>query len=285
MTPIDDDRLAELRRDIDRIDSAMVALLAERQAVSRRIGEVKAASDLLYRPGREARVLRRLVDEVAGKVDQAAVVGLWREIFAASTRTQGAFAVAVCAPTGERPIWDLARNHFGGATPLVRVERPAQALRALTDESVQVAVLPPPGDEVLWWTGLIEASPRLHVVARLPFGVFEKDGGNDGVEAFAVSPVWPDPSDADASLLAVNAPAGVSRGRLKDLLAEAGLESSPRAATRPPGSQEAWHLIEVDGFVEESDARLANLAREHGREVERCVRVGAFAKPLATRES
>jgi chorismate mutase len=271
--------LADLRAEIDRIDSAIAALLAERQAVSARIGAAKGAGSPIIRPGREARVLRRLIAEVADKVEPVAVLRLWREIFAASTRAQAPLAVAVCAPTGERPLWELARNHFGGATPFLRVERPAQGLRAVLDDSAQAAVLPPPDDDVLWWVGLIESRPRLQVVAKLPFGVVPSSREVEEARGYVVGQLRPEPSDDDISLLALNAPVGLSRGRLRELLAEAGFAASWLGVTRPPASHEAWHLIEVDGFVADDDARLADLPRDYPREVERCVRIGAYARP------
>ncbi len=280
MTHDDTDALADLRREIDRIDSALLALVRERREVSARIGARKGDGGRALRPGREAAVLRRLEREAAGTVPTDALVRLWREVFALSIRAQGPFTVAVCAPTGERAIWDLARAHFGHATPCRRVDRAAQALRDVAEDGVQAAVLPPPNDDVLWWTGLIESQPRLHVVARLPF--VAATGDSDGAEALVVTARAPDASGDDLSLLAIAARAELSRGRLRDLLAEAGFDAHWRGATRPPGSLEAWHLIEVAGFLEVDDPRLVELPRDHPRELERCVRIGAWARPLAT---
>ncbi len=280
MNEANGDELGRFRREIDRIDSELARLLAERQSVSERIGHLKTDDADVLRPGREAEILRRLVKELAGRVEPAAVLRIWREILAASARAQTPVCAAVCAPTGEREVWHLARDHFGGVTPLQRVDRPPQALRALFDDSAQVAVLPPPTDDLSWWTGLIESVPRLHVVARLPFGVQQQGESADYVEAFVVGRMLPDASGDDLSLVAINAAGSLSRGRLKELLAEVGLEATSRAATRPPASQEAWHLMEVDGYLDLEDQRLVELRHRFPREVERCVRVGAYARPL-----
>ena len=275
--------LGDLRREIDDIDTAIADLLVRRHGVVAEIGRAKAGSAAPVRPGREADVLRRLVARTEGRIAPRAVVRIWREIFAAAVRAQGPFAVAVCAPTGERDLWDLARAHFGAATAALRVDRPAQAIRALGEDAAQIAVLPPPGDDVLWWTGLIEAQPRLHVIARLPFAANGNESGDVGVpaEAFVVGRVEPDPSADDLSLLAMEATAGTSRGRLKEMLAAAGFESAWRAVARPSSdSPDAVHLIEVDGFVADDDPRLAQLSRDHMREIHRVVQLGAYARPL-----
>ncbi len=53
--------LAECREAIERIDNQIVALLAERLALGRRTGELKAAAGLpILDPTREAAVIRRV---------------------------------------------------------------------------------------------------------------------------------------------------------------------------------------------------------------------------------
>ncbi len=270
------DALDDLRREIDRIDTAIAELLAERHALSGRIGAQKAGGADVLRPGREAQILRRLIADIGDRVPASALVRIWREIFAASARAQAKLAVAVCAPSGERRIWDLARQHFGGATSLVRVDRPAHALRTLADDEAQAAVLPAPADDEVWWRSLVEPTPRLHVIVRLPFDM----GGGSDADAFVVARAVPDPSGDDVSLLAVAAPLEVSRGRLRDLLADLGLEAAWRAVARLDVPAEALHLIEVRGFLEQDDARLAALVSKHPHQVERCVRLGAWARPI-----
>ena len=281
MTQDHSEDLAALRREIDRIDSALLALVVERRDVSARIGALKGAGGRALRPGREASVLRRLAGEAASGLPTEALVRLWREIFALSIRAQGAFTVSVCAPAAAPEPWDFARAHFGHATPFRRVERPAQALRDVAEDQAQAAVLPAPGDDVPWWTGLIDSHPPLHVVARLPLIAGEPGGDADGGEALVVAARPPDPSGDDVTVLAVAAAGELSRGRLREVLAEAGFEATWRGTTRPAGGAETWHLIDVAGFVDVDDPRLRELPRDHSREVERCARLGAWARPLA----
>ncbi|MEO1089962.1 MAG: chorismate mutase [Pseudomonadota bacterium] len=274
--------LADLRREIDRVDTAIAQLLVERRNVVAEIGRIKGGG-LAFRPGREAMVLRRLIAETSGQVAPETLVRVWREVFAAATRLQGGFNIAVCAPAGHRELWDLARGHFGSGTDVTRVDRPAQALRALGEDTAQVAVLPAPSDDELWWTGLIEGQPRSNVVARLPFLYHERQ--SDPLTAFAVAKVAPDPSDDDQTLLVVEAPAGISRGRLKDLLAAAGLQAEWLAVVRPRAeSPDAAHLIAVDGFLEADDRRLVPLGQDNPRDLRRVVRLGAYARQLRAGE-
>jgi chorismate mutase/prephenate dehydratase len=261
--------LAVLRGEIDALDDALHDLLMRRAGVVARLAGSRAktgASPL--RPGREARVLRRLQDRHAGPLPFAAVVRLWRDLFAASTALQGPFAVAVCAGgEGMR----LAREHFGLLTPLVEAPAPARALAMLASGEVPVAVLPAPEEGepagAAWWTAL--DSPRLQVSARLPFW---STGGAPGAEALVVTPGAPDPSGEDRSLLRLQGGVAESRTGLRGALADAGMP--PRHLLLRRDGPAPLALAEVEGVVEAGDPRLAALRVDH------VLPLGFYAVPL-----
>lgn len=61
--PPHDVELARSRSEIERVDRAIVTLLAERVAIGRRIGELKRAAGLpVLNPSREAEVIRAVTD-------------------------------------------------------------------------------------------------------------------------------------------------------------------------------------------------------------------------------
>ena len=161
------------------------------------------------RPAREAEILRRLAALAGGRSRAPVLVRMWRELIAATTRLQTPLSVAVFtdAPQGFH-IWDLARDHFGSVTPMVRVDSGRQALRSVSDGSATVAVLPLPNDEDPWWLALIaDHHDRMRVFARLPFVA---DGGGEGDEpsALALGPLELEPSGDDLALLAIEAETG-----------------------------------------------------------------------------
>ena len=95
--------LEDLRKEIDRIDRAIVGLLIERTDVVRSIGEIKGDrvdGRLAMRPAREAVILRRLVAQAGDRFPQRVLVRMWRELLAATTRQQTPVALAVYAPGG-----------------------------------------------------------------------------------------------------------------------------------------------------------------------------------------
>jgi chorismate mutase / prephenate dehydratase len=276
--------LDNLRAEIDKIDQQILDLLIERSAVVRLIGDVKG--DRLdgrsaLRPAREAQILRRLAERARGRFPTAVLVRMWRELLAAHTRLQTPLSVAVFAREEDaQRIWDLARDHFGSATPMTQVDRPIQALRALGDGSATVAVLPLPGDDESWWVALMsDQDPRLRVFARLPFVTGSSTDG-DEVSAFAIGELDVEASGADLTLLAIEAEPSLSRGRLRDLLVAAGLEPGWAAAWRPPSPPQALHLVEVDSFVGDGDGRITDLRKAARGEVLRVMPVGGYARPL-----
>src|SRR5262245_56213674 len=98
--PPADKSLDSLRREIDSIDEAMHDLLMRRALLGNRIRQAKGSGGEapIYRPGREAAILRRLIARHSGPLPAAVVVRVWREIIAALTALQGPLSVAVFAP-------------------------------------------------------------------------------------------------------------------------------------------------------------------------------------------
>jgi chorismate mutase / prephenate dehydratase len=274
--------LEHLRGEIDRIDQAVLDLLIERSAVVRRIAAVKG--DRLdgrspLRPAREAQILRRLAERAGARLPAQVLVRMWRELIAELTRLQAPLSVAVFAPK-ERAlqIWDLARDHFGSATAMVPVDRATQALRALADGSATVAVLPLPNDDEAWWVSLMsDQDLRLRAFARLPFA----SSHGDEVRALAIGQLEVEPSGDDLALLAIEAEPGLSRGRLRELLGATGLNPGWASTWRPGTPAPALHLVEVDSFVGDGDARLAEVQKSAQGEVLRVVPVGSYARPLS----
>jgi len=276
--------LEDLRREIDRIDRAILDLLIERTDVVRAIGGIKGDrldGRLAVRPAREAEILRGLVVEAGDRFPRRVLVRMWRELLAATTRLQTPISVAVHAPEGRLGIWDLARDHFGSTTPIIRSESANQAIRAVSDGSTAVAVLPLPNDDESWWLALLSDQPdRLRVFARLPF-VAGGPGDGEAAGALALGRLVPEPSGDDLALLAIEADSGMSRVRLRDLMATAGLPPGWQSTWRPADPDQASHLIEVDGLVRDGDERLVALQAAARGEVLRIVAVGGYPRPLS----
>jgi chorismate mutase/prephenate dehydratase len=272
--------LTRLRAQLDLVDDQILDLLVRRASIVDSVGRDGGKTGAKIRPGREAAILRRLIAKPRGVLPAQAVTRFWREIFAASLIIEGGHMVAVCEGEGAADRLALAREHFGPLTPMRRHTNPAQTLAEVAREAAQLAVLPPP-DEAEdgpggWWQ-LLTASGvhRLYVIAKLPFWGRRAEGSPLGV-AYVVAGVPPDASGQDHGLISLELPADVSRTRLTALAKDAGFTPLTVWVRRGPGEGTVRALIEVAGFVEDGDPRLAAIV---GVEAAPIV-IGGFAVPV-----
>src|SRR5437899_3933879 len=113
--------LADLRREIDRIDEAMHRLLMERGDIIDRLIATKktAESGSAFRPAREADMMRRLVERHRGILPLDTAESIWRVIIATFTYVQAPFSVHADISAGEAAMRDSARFHFGFTVPFI----------------------------------------------------------------------------------------------------------------------------------------------------------------------
>jgi chorismate mutase-like protein len=275
-----------LRRDIDGIDDAIHDLLMRRCELVEEIARVKGRNHGVYmRPGREATILRRLVDRHRGAFPPAVLVRIWREMLAAFTLLQGPFAVSVCAPPDRRELWDIARDHYGSVTPMTAMTAPMQAIRAVTEGAATVAVVPWPDDRdgEPWWPALVSGDPKTpRIIARLPFIVGR--GRSEDTRALALAQVSHEATGDDHTMVSIELSGPISRSRLREGLIACGL--SPVAfwscvPTRSEPQAVPPQLVEVDDFVADDDLRLGQLLDWLGDYGRRALPIGGFAMPLS----
>jgi chorismate mutase/prephenate dehydratase len=116
------DELLNLRNNIDRLDEEILERLAARASSAQRIGEIKQGN--LYRPEREAQVLRRLAAANPGPLPGAAVQRIFREIMSACLALEQPLKVAYLGPAGTFSE-SASRKHFGSApnfTPTAAID-------------------------------------------------------------------------------------------------------------------------------------------------------------------
>jgi chorismate mutase len=280
------DTLASLRAELDRIDDAVHDLLMQRALVVKRVATFGAKGPVALRPGREADIIRRLLRRHVGDLPKRLLPRLWRELFAATTAMQGPYSIAVCeaqsasgADAAAGGYVALSREHFGAATGLRMHRSPTQAIGEVSAGTAIAAVLPMPSEEdttrTAWWTALLQRdTPRIHIVARLPFWTPRAEGAPQ-VRALVVSAAAPDPSAHDHSLVGLELPHDMSRARLATAVTEAGFTASGILLRRDPQDPVALALMDLDGFVTDDDPRLANLGALRAPIV-----LGAYAMPI-----
>ncbi len=111
-----DERLKPLRDAIDAIDGKLVELLNERARVAAEVGRIKhEVGAPVFRPEREAEVLRKVAARSAGPLGEAALSTVFREVMSACRALERALTVAYPRPAGH-----VLRNRHAEA---VRIER------------------------------------------------------------------------------------------------------------------------------------------------------------------
>jgi chorismate mutase / prephenate dehydratase len=279
--------LDSLRQEIDRIDETIHGLLMERTAVVERIGQAKQAAginsgDGFFRPGREAQVLRRLVQRHRGPFPKRSIVRIWREIMAGQLRVQTRVPVAIHVDGRQGSCWDMARDQFGVAATPLAMKSPVQVIRAVRDGRAIIGVVPMPEDNVEepWWPLLAtNDSTRPHIVARLPFAPAMNAAASG---ALVVARLIPEETGDDWSYLAIESRGEVSVSLLVHDLAVMGLEVrhiAQQDVADPPGS--AMHLVEIPGLVQREDARISTLLARNSRTISRIIPLGGYATPIS----
>jgi chorismate mutase len=179
--------LADLRKDIDRIDEAMHRLLMERGDIIAALIATKKTQETgsAFRPAREADMMRRLVERHRGILPLDTVESIWRVIISTFTYVQAPYAVHADLTPGDAAMRDTARFHFGFTAPLAPHMGAAGAVKAVAASKGDIGLVPAVGaGSGDWWTALEpEGAPK--IIARLPF--VERADHPAALPVFAVS--------------------------------------------------------------------------------------------------
>jgi chorismate mutase len=281
--------LDALRHEIDRIDDEIHDLLMRRTAVVAEIRRSKGRDNGSYlRLGREATILRRLVHRHSGNFPKAALVRIWREIIAALTQLQGPFSVAVFAPPEYPGYWDLARDHFGSATPMVRHATVDNVVRAASEGPSVIGVLPYPHEasEDPWWRYLASEEPdSLRVVARLPFISTGEAARGENLTAIAIARMEQEPTGRDRSFFAIETGSEVSRSRFIAAMKKVGFDPRFVGEWRDGDPKGTYlHLVEIADLATANDPRFDRLREWEDGAIVRIIHVGGYAEPLSENE-
>lgn len=164
--------LADLRREIDRIDESMHRLLMERSEIIATLIRIKntQSSGSAFRPGREADQMRRLAERHHGLLPFDTIESIWRVIVSTFTYVQANYTVHADCSIGDDKMRDTARFHFGFTVPYVTHRNAQEVINAVAASAGDLGIFPAdPGQSGgSWWIPLSGPnSPK--IIARLPF--------------------------------------------------------------------------------------------------------------------
>lgn len=156
--------LAGLRAEIDEVDKGLLALLKKRFALASKVAASKQQGTV-FRPGREADLIRRLMAENA--LEPLMVESIWRQIIALSLYTQKRLRIAL---TSGESVDRTARFRFGMVGDYDPLGDADAVLEAVAEGKADIGVLPHWGQGG-WWRGLAERrgrGERVYIVSTAP---------------------------------------------------------------------------------------------------------------------
>jgi chorismate mutase / prephenate dehydratase len=134
------DNLKQLRERIDALDLEILKLVSERASAAHAIGKLKG-DGTVYRPEREAQVLRRLAGHNPGPLPEKAVTHLFTEVISACRALEDAFSVASLGPKGTFSE-EAAVKHFGGQASLMLFTSIDELFRSVESGNIGYGVVP-----------------------------------------------------------------------------------------------------------------------------------------------
>jgi chorismate mutase len=185
-TPPPLETLADLRIEIDRIDTALHRLLMERGEIIHRLIEAKArqGGGSAFRPGREADMMRGLVSRHQGLLPLDTVEGIWRIIISTFTFVQSNYSVHADISGGDAAMRDCCRFHFGFTVPYVTHQGAARVIEAVARSCGDLGMVRVGAPAGPWWRGLAPPdAPK--IIARLPF--VERPDHPAGMPVFVIA--------------------------------------------------------------------------------------------------
>lgn len=134
------DLLKKHRDSIDAIDEQLLKLVNERAQHAREIGNLKGGGPI-YRPEREAQVLRRLIEHNTGPLTAEAVAGVFRSVMSHCRALEKELAVAFLGPLGTFSE-EAASKQFGGLSAPVQCASIDEVFRMVESGRVDYGVVP-----------------------------------------------------------------------------------------------------------------------------------------------
>lgn len=140
----DTDDLARIRVRIDELDRQLLDLISERARCAQEVARVKRETDPdaeFYRPEREARVLRRILEQNRGPLSDEEMARLFREIMSACLALEAPLTIAFLGPEGTF-TQEATLKHFGHSVQTRPLNSIPEVFREVEAGASQYGVVP-----------------------------------------------------------------------------------------------------------------------------------------------
>ena len=295
------DKLKSIRDKLDNIDSKIQTLLTQRAQISLEVKEIKKTDEAKLRPGREAQIIRALIDRHNGNFPRLELISIWREILSASVKLQGTFKLAVYKPeTRSDENWGYissAREHFGSHTPITTYPSQRRVVEAVLEDECSIGILPTPirNEDNPWWRHLAvqgntvkngSSSKPARIIAKLPFAAPTIEYGQFGTgstECVVISKSEADASGLDDTYIVLDLAENIPDTRIDTRLTENNMRGSTVSIWHDSEAPERWLcLICIKGFILSNDNKLDRLTEGFSEILNQVTILGSYATPFDT---
>lgn len=138
-----EERINELRDQIDAIDRQLLDLLSERTGFAKEVGKTKMAmnADSFYRADREAKLLEKVKAYNKGPLKDEGIANIFREIMSATLAVEHPISVAALGPAGTYSHAATLKR-FGHSVTTKLVDTMQDVFRLVSAEHVDYGVVP-----------------------------------------------------------------------------------------------------------------------------------------------
>ncbi len=137
-----ENRLQEIRRQIDKIDSDLLKLLNQRAGLCREVGGIKSQSnESVFKPFREKEVLGRLKSENPGVLPEDHLHAIYREILSSSRRLQQPQKVVYLGPEGTFSYF-AGLEYLGHSADFKPCHSLKDVFQKVSDKEAELGIIP-----------------------------------------------------------------------------------------------------------------------------------------------
>ncbi len=137
------EEIEKLRNRIDKLDNEVLLLINKRVGLAKTIGMAKKQSDnkTIYRPDREAQIIKSLIGINEGPLSATQVQNIFREIISISRAAEAPLQISFLGPEGTYS--ELAvRKHFGTEVNQIFCTTIEEVFSAVEKDQAKIGVVP-----------------------------------------------------------------------------------------------------------------------------------------------
>ena len=156
-----------LRKEIDKIDLELLKAINKRSKIAIKIGQVKKSTNL-FRPNRQADILKKVFVANANKLSPKLIFSFWRNLFFSQINLQGGIHVITLKALKSSIITEIY-DYFTHDIKIVFFKSLKTIETKITSSENTILILPYPSNKKNgdWWTKY--SFDKTYIIASLPF--------------------------------------------------------------------------------------------------------------------